>query len=171
MIIFPTDAIDIFSVIPASATKYKVVDNSTPKTILAFVMYRYDKTQPSILYCGDTIVSRWPIGYDADQVLSLINCSLPISITNVSNATQYFQMVYTDYNLPTEPIPDINVNLSSQTLTLVGTPPNTFYVDNVWTNGELFIVFLLTFILMGGVLKFFWEFFYHKIVRIKTIQK
>ena len=171
MIIFPTDAIDSYFVIPASSTKYKIIDTTTPKTILAFNLARDVKDQPTTLWCGDNIVSRFPINYDVTQILSLINCSLPISVSNVTNKTQYLEMVWTNYNLPTAPIPDINVNVNSQTLTLVGEPPNAFYVDNVWTNGELFIVFLLTFILMGGILKFFWEFFYHKIVRIKTIQK
>lgn len=60
-----------------------------------------------------------------------------------------------------------NMSSNSATLQHIGEAPNDFYVENVWSNGELFIAFLITFILIAGILKFGFEFFFPKIIRIQ----
>ena len=83
-----------------------------------------------------------------------INC-LPISGTDIK----------TGFNC------SISGDLSQNSATLIsidGTP-NT-YVENYWTNGDLIISLLLFIFIMFEIIKFGFEFFFPKIVKIKREQ-
>jgi len=81
----------------------------------------------------------------------VINC-LPINETDIKTG---FNCTLTG---------DLSQN-SATLISIDGTP--TTYVENYWTNGELIISFLLFLLLMFEIIKFGWEFFFPKIMRIK----
>jgi hypothetical protein len=56
---------------------------------------------------------------------------------------------------------------NSATLQHIGTPPDDFYVENVWTNGELFACFLFTIFLIIFLLKYIFEFVYPKVIKFR----
>jgi hypothetical protein len=55
---------------------------------------------------------------------------------------------------------------SVETLEHIGTAPNDFYIQNLWTNGEFFISVLLSIFLFFEIFKYAFSVFFPNVIQI-----
>ena len=164
--VLPPGTISIITNAPTTASTTLLSSNTTT-TIISFYVNHPFNGETDILYCGNTPILTLAVSvgnYQEFPVLEfLYTCNKNIYYKNGSANDDTIILNYLNYDY-TKTISGTGTSTSTNSLELISSGENSFYLDKKISYGELFTLFFLTIFLI----MFIFDFLYRFIFKIKV---